>query len=113
MTNTGAVPAYLENIVDTLPANMDFITGSVMASGALSPLPFTSMIQSGNTLLIAFDTGGTMVNRSTIPRDDSGTPTIRENIVKITYTLRPNTNFLIAGGATRTNTISLDYYAST
>lgn len=37
---------------------------------------------------------------------------MRENIVVIRYSTVPNTNFLIQGGATRTNTVTLDYYAS-
>lgn len=33
LTNTGSSPAYLENIFDTLPANMDLLTGSIVANG--------------------------------------------------------------------------------
>lgn len=59
ITNTGSAPAFLENIVDTLPANMDYVTGSIMLSGAVSSLPNSSITQSGNTLLLSFDTGST------------------------------------------------------
>ncbi len=36
---------------------MDLLTGSIIASGALTELSNSSITQSGNTLIIAFDTG--------------------------------------------------------
>jgi uncharacterized repeat protein (TIGR01451 family)/fimbrial isopeptide formation D2 family protein len=112
LTNTGSSPAYIENIIDTLPVNMDGIIGSIVSSGSLTELPNSSITQSGNTLLISFDTWALSGQRSYLPIDNSWTPLVKENIVVIRYTVRPNTNFVIQGGATRTNTVNLDYYAS-
>lgn len=112
ITNTGSAPAFLENIIDTLPANMTLLSGSIMASGAVVDLPNSAITQVGTGLFISFSTGGAAGPRSLIPLDDTGTPTIRENIITIRYTLAPDTSFVIQGGATRTNTVALDYYAS-
>lgn len=84
-----------------------------MLSGAVSSLPNSSITQSGNILLLTFDTGSTGGVRSFIDINNTLTPTIDENIIVIRYSVVPNTNFVIQGGATRTNTINLDYYAST
>jgi uncharacterized repeat protein (TIGR01451 family) len=56
LTNTGTSPAYLEHIIDALPLNMDFITGSILSSGSALPVP-ASMVQVGTGLIIEFQTG--------------------------------------------------------
>ena len=55
----GTSPAFLENLIDTLPADMDYMSGSIVSSGSLVSLPDTSFTQSGNILAISFDTGST------------------------------------------------------
>ena len=112
LRNQGSADAFLENIIDTLPANMDFLTGSVTASGSSASLSNVGFSQSGTILSIEFATGAATGGRSLIPLDTVGTPSVQENVVLVRYTVVPNSNFLIQGGATRTNTVSLDYYAS-
>ena len=87
LTNTGSSEAFLENIIDLLPANMDFITGSVMYSGSNTPLPNTTFSQIGTGVSLSFNTGGLAGTRSYIPIDNTGTLTIQENIVIVHYTV--------------------------
>jgi uncharacterized repeat protein (TIGR01451 family) len=112
LNNDGSAPGYIDTLIDTLPADMTLISGYARTLGAVSNLPNTSITQSGNVLSINFNTGWLGWPRSYIPLDNSGTPTISENIVDITYTVRPTTNFVIAGWATRTNIANTYYYAS-
>lgn len=95
LRNSGTAPAYVENFIDTLPANMDFVTGSVMLSGSLSSLPNSSIVQSGNTLVIQFNTGGSSGTRSFIDTDNTGTPLVSEDVVFVRYSMIPNTSFVI------------------
>lgn len=95
LINTGSSPAFLENIIDTLPLNMDLVSSSIVQSGSLVPIPHSLISQSGNVLSISFNTGALSGTRSLLPLDDLGTPSIAENRVIIRYSVVPNTSFVI------------------
>lgn len=113
LTNSGAAPAYAENILDVIPANMDLDTWSIVYSGSVSNIPNSNITQNGTGLTIEVGTGTLGSSRSLIPVDNFGWVTSeKENIVVIKYTLKPNVNFIVWYPTTRTNTVTLDYYST-
>ncbi len=90
--------AYIENLIDTLPSNLDLQIYTITGSGFTVNSP--SLTQSWNILTIYFNTGST--NRSELPKNTS---------VLIDYSVKANSGLLI-NNISKTNTISLDYYAS-
>lgn len=110
--NTGDAAGYLENIIDTLPANMNLDSFSAAYSwSAAAPVPGVSVVQSGSTLEIGFDTQAPL-NRSFLNIDDTWTTTIDESTILLTYTVSPTVDFVIVWWEARTNTIALDYYST-
>ena len=110
--NTGDAAGYLENIIDTLPANMSLDSSSaVYGWSSATPVPGLSVVQSGATLEIDFNTVAPL-GRSFLDIDDTTTTNIDESTIILSYTLSPTVDFVIVWGESRTNTIWLDYYST-
>ncbi len=103
--NTGVAPAFLENIIDTIPENMTLSGYSMNYAGSTSPVPNALITQSGSELLLAFNTGGTL-GRSELSVDNVTTAGIDESIMQIAYDLTPTQDFVISSGETRENVIA-------
>ncbi|MBS8122070.1 DUF11 domain-containing protein, partial [Candidatus Vampirococcus lugosii] len=93
----GRNDAYVENLIDIIPENMNFYTGSIVGSGFT--VTGANFNQSGTNLEISFNK---INSRSNIKKGKS---------VIIDYTLAPTTGFVIDGN-NRKNSISMDYYSS-
>ncbi len=113
ITNSGAAPAYAENILDVIPANMNLDSWSIVYSWSVSNITNSNITQSWTSLNIEFGTWVLGSSRSLIPINDAFwvTPE-KENIIVIKYTLKPTVDFIIWNPLARTNNISLDYYST-
>lgn len=100
--NTWNASAYVENIVDTLPDNLDLISFDIRYS-SWTVVPNSSVTQSWTILNIMFNTWALSPNRWVIEENKT---------INVNYTVAANTGFLIRNWEIRTNTANLDYYST-
>ena len=100
--NTWNASAYLENIIDTLPSNLDLTSFDIKySSGTL--VPNSLITQSGSELNIIFNTGSLSPNRSVLEKNKT---------ILINYSVNANTWFIVKDWDARINTANFDYYSS-
>jgi len=95
--NIWKASAYIENLIDTLPINLDLQSYTITGSGFT--VNSNSLTQSGNVLAIDFNLDNW---RSVLPKNSS---------VIIDYIVKPNSNLLI-NNENKISKITLDYFST-